>query len=437
MRINLRRPAATPRFVRARIEDAEQRNRVSRWLVVLAIGAAVAAGCGGKETSAPVPTLASLTSVAGDQQVGTAGVALTGMPTVEARDQDGAPMAGVSVRFTVTGDGHLSDTTVVTGGDGRAATTWMLGPDAAAPQTLRAVAGTIATDFTATSAAPQAGQTYFGRNEYIEYIAGDLPIIITAPHGGALVPTEIPDRTGADITTVRDTFTEELARTIGNVFGNQAGGRPHIIIVRLRRTKIDANRELAEATKGNRLAGRAWAEFHSFTEAARQAVIDQHGTGFYIDLHGHGHDIPRLELGYLLTSTTLALPDAALETPAHETQSSIRTMSEGSPASFAEIIRGETSLGALFEAEGFPSVPSASSPGPGAEPYFNGGYNTVRHGSRDGGPVSGVQIETNYEGVRSSQADRERFAAALVTVLTEFMAQHASPAPVAAGSAGR
>src|SRR5688572_27180861 len=243
--------------------DSHPRRRVLPFVVVFTLAAA----CGGKDTSAPEPTLASLASVAGNQQSGTAGVALPANPTVEARDQHGASMSNVSVRFIVAGGGALSDTIVITGEDGRASTAWLLGPDADAPQSLRAVAGTIAADFSASASEPAAGQTYLGRNGYIEYIAGDLPIIITAPHGGTLTPAEIPDRTGTDITTVRDTNTEELARTIGTVFMSEVGGRPHIIIVRLRRTKLDANRHVEEATKGNRLAGRAWIEFHSFVEA--------------------------------------------------------------------------------------------------------------------------------------------------------------------------
>jgi hypothetical protein len=406
-------------------------SRPDRRLLTLLIVSALVAGCGGKDASAPVRSVASLARISGDQQAGTAGAALLADPTIEARDESGAPIGGVSVRFTVTaGGGALSDTNVVTGADGRASSAWLLGTDAATTQSLRAAAGIIAADFTATATAPIAGQIYFGRNGYIEYIAGDLPIVITAPHGGTLIPSEIPDRTGRDITTVRDSDTEELARTIGNVFANQAGGRPHIIIVRLRRTKIDANRALLEATVGNRLAGRAWIEFHSFIEAAKATVIDQHGTGFYIDLHGHGHPIPRLELGYLLTSGILALPDATIDAASHEDESAIRTLSRTSPASFAEILRGPTSLGALFEAEGFPSVPSVSTPGPGAAEYFEGGYNTDRHGSRHGGPISGVQIETNFAGVRDSQTSRELFAAALVRVMAQYMAAHApSPAP--------
>ena len=33
-----------------------------------------------------------------------------------------------------------------------------------------------------------AGEKYFGRKEYTEYIAGNLPLIISVPHGGHLKP---------------------------------------------------------------------------------------------------------------------------------------------------------------------------------------------------------------------------------------------------------
>ena len=394
-------------------------------LVALMVAAAALAGCGDDGSSAPTPTVSSIAGVAGDAQTGTAGAVLAVDPVVEVRDASGAPMAGVSVRFVASGGGALSDTMVVTGANGRASSAWILGPDAAAANSLRASAGAVAVDIGAEATVPQPGVTYMGRNGYIEYIAGDLPIIITAPHGGTMQPQEIPDRTGTGITTVRDANTEELARTIGNVFANRVGGRPHIIIVRLQRTKIDANREFVEATQANRLAGRAWAEYHAFVEAAKHAVLAQHGRGFYIDLHGHGHAIQRLELGYLLSSATLGLADATLDAPAYETLTAIRELSQASPASFAEILRGPTSLGALFEAEGFPSVPSPSSPDPGGDPYFTGGYNTERHGSRNGGQISGVQIEANFTGVRDNQANRELFATALVSVLDDYLATHA------------
>ena len=401
-------------------------RRVALDLVAIAAGV-VCVACG-EDASAPLQRLASLAPVGWNVPSAVAG-GTAGSPTVEARDEDGRPMAGVSVRFSVGGGGALADTVLITGTNGRVTTTWLLGPNPALPQSVQAAAGAHTAEFTTVATGPSPCTTYASSGGYIEYIAGDLPIIITAPHGGTLEPSEIPNRTGTAIVTVRDSDTEELARAIGNAFASQGGGRPHLIIVRLRRTKLDANRDLAEAALGNRLAGRAWVEFHSFVEAARQAVIDRHGTGFYIDLHGHGHAIPRLELGYLLVGGALALSDAELNAGSAEDESSIRTLSEASPASFAGILRGPNSLGALFEAAGVPAVPSTSTPGPGNAEYFNGGYNTFRYGSRSGGPVSGVQIETHGE-VRDTPASRERFAAALVTVMNQYLAAHRGPVTV-------
>ena len=390
---------------------------------------AFAASCGGSEPAGPAPGAAVIAKVAGDGQPGVAGDALPVDPLVEVRDGVGRVMPGVTVRFAIAGGGATSDTLVTTGIDGRASVAWLLGPVASATNSLRASVGLLDATFAATATSPVAGTPYFGRNDYVEYIAGDLPLIISAPHGGLETPAELPNRTGTGITTVRDGNTEELARTIGNVFVARTGGRPHLIIMRLRRTKIDANREVVEAAQGHPLTERAWVEYHSFIEAAKQAVIARHGTGLYIDLHGHGHEIPRLELGYLIGRTTLALSDSALDTPTHERRSSIRTLSEASPASFPDLLRGSRSLGALFEAEGFPAVPSPTNPDAGTAAYFDGGYNTARHGSRDGGAISGVQLEAHYPGLRDTQANRERFAIALVRVWERFWAGAEAPSP--------
>src|SRR4051812_22749819 len=58
------------------------------------------------------------------------------------------------------------------------------------------------------------GQSYFGRNKYIEYIAGDLPVILSAPHGGRERPEELPDRESG--TFAFDTNTQELAHAVAD-----------------------------------------------------------------------------------------------------------------------------------------------------------------------------------------------------------------------------
>jgi hypothetical protein len=267
------------------------------------------------------------------------------------------------------------------------------------------------------------GTSYFGRANYIEYIAGELPIIITAPHGGSLRPHEIPDRTYG--TTVTDLNTVELARAIDSAFVRRTGKHVHVVMVHVHRVKLDANRDISEGAQGDAEATVAWQDFHRFVRDAKNAVNATHDGGFYIDLHGHGHDIQRLELGYLLDAEALRLPDASLDAdPEHEIESSIRTLSVRSPLSFAQLLRGPASLGALFEREGFPAVPSDSTPHPGPDSYFSGGYNSSLHGCRTGGTICGVQLEANRIGVRDTEESRRRFAEAVVEVAREFVAVH-------------
>jgi hypothetical protein len=72
-------------------------------------------------------------------------------------------------------------------------------------------------------------QIIFGTNNYIEYRQGNLPIIISVPHGGNLTPSSIPNRTCNSAVTVTDANTIELARQIDSAFVNATGCHPYLI----------------------------------------------------------------------------------------------------------------------------------------------------------------------------------------------------------------
>jgi hypothetical protein len=266
----------------------------------------------------------------------------------------------------------------------------------------------------------RAGETYFGRKEYVEYLAGELPVVIAAPHGGREKPAEIPDRESG--TFAFDTNTQELARTIVEVFVKRTGGRPHVVICRVHRRKVDCNREVVEAAGGNELAGRVWTEFQGFLTAARESVVAQHRRGFFIDLHGHGHKEQRLELGYLHRRELFARTDAEISRPEVIAAGSLRSFALNAKIPYAALLRGPLSLGALLEKEGFPSTPSPAKPLP-SDPYFSGGHNVQQH-ARYAASFSGLQIETNYKGVRDTPESREKFAHALVNALTTYLDAH-------------
>jgi len=390
---------------------------IERRVLTLAVAAGlVACGSPGSEPSLPG---ASVEPVLGTGQSAVASTALPINPTVQVVDSTGRPVEGVTVSFTVTeGNGWVVSDRGITDAAGRASTTWYLGPVAGEMQSLEAVVGSLRARFDAIAQQPVVGIPIYGNGQYIEWIPGDLPIVVSAPHGGTIRPTEIPDRT-VGITT-RDENTEELARDIVDAFIARYGHRPHLIICRLSRRKLDANRGIDEAAAGNPGAERAWREFHGFIEASVAEVRRSPGLGFYVDLHGHGHAIQRLELGYLLDESVLALNDMQL-TVATAGASSLWPLSVFSGTPFPALLRGSSSLGAYLEAAGYPSVPSPTNPSPGTAPYFEGGYNTMRHGTSRDNRFAGVQIESHFDGVRDSPSSRTAFATALVAALELFV----------------
>lgn len=270
-------------------------------------------------------------------------------------------------------------------------------------------------------------QVNFGVNNYTEYHQGTLPIVISVPHGGSLIPSSIPDRTCNNPTTVTDSYTILLAKQIDSSLFVLTGKHPHLIFCNLKRSKIDCNREIVEGACGNAEAITAWNEFHNFITTAQAAAQTQYPQkGFYIDLHGHGHSIQQLELGYLYNATQLGYSDTDLNTTYNTGLSSIKNLVAANVNGYtnAQMLRGNFAFGTLLANAGFPAVPSLQTPSPGTNPYFDGGYNTANYTCHTAGNVAnGVQIECN-SGVRSSYANRKAFADSLASVLLNYFLIH-------------
>jgi hypothetical protein len=259
---------------------------------------------------------------------------------------------------------------------------------------------------------------------YIEVRTGTLPIILTVPHGGSLKPSNVLARrygvTGMDANTIplSEMIIEELEK--------RHGGRPHAIISRLHRTKLDPNREVKEAAQGDPTAEAAWHRFHDSAQAACASVMKRHGMGLLLDIHGHRHLDQRVELGYLVKADMLKRTDAELNADAALIAStSICDLDKRSPQSFAELLRGPQSLGGLLELRGFRCLPSPSKANPGIlAGYFSGVYDVAAHGSRDGGTVSAIQVECPWNNVRERPEDQRRFAIALADSLGVYFEVH-------------
>lgn len=266
----------------------------------------------------------------------------------------------------------------------------------------------------------------FNPQEYVDFESGNIPLILSVPHGGDLKPSEIITRTCNDAVSVMDEFTIELAQAIMDEFAKN-GQRPYLIVNKMHRSKLDANRNREDAACGDKNAQAVWDLFHGKIENSMDEINTRFQKGLFIDLHGHGNPKQRVELGYLLYEDELAQPDATLNSLALLEVSSIQNLAKDNVAGalHAALLKGENAFGSLLVQTGFAAVPSSMDPAPMAsDNYFSGGYNTANYSSYNGGTIDGIQVECNRNGLRDTKANRQAFAVAFVNASLTYLETH-------------
>ena len=263
---------------------------------------------------------------------------------------------------------------------------------------------------------PIPGKSIFGHRDFIEYIPGDLPIILAAPHGGYLEPEDLPtiDDHG------RDNNTQETTRAVGEWLALLTGRQPHIIINHLHADKLNAARDIDEAAGEHPDARLAWEEFHAFIETAKTDITETWGAGHYVDVHTNGHSEGWNEIGLGVSADILNGSDEGIIERCD--LSTVANLCGPGGAEMLEIIRGETSLGGLLRASGYLSVPSPDIPSPGEGGFFYAGWNTWAHGSRHGGTIDATHLENHWTFMVDDE--REDFSLAIATGLQDFMVVH-------------
>jgi len=198
-----------------------------------------------------------------------------------------------------------------------------------------------------------------------------------------------------------------------------------MVMNRLHRVKFDANRDIEDAADGNALVEEAWRGYHDFIDLSKDEVTSSYDRGLFLDLHGHAHTIQRIELGYLLSREALQMTDDEIN--AFQNESSISTLASNNinRLSLAGLLRGEESFGSLLHNKGLPSVPSLEDPYPlDNEAYFTGGFNTVRHGSKEmNGTIDAIQIEMNQD-IRFDEDNRRILVDSLAQSILDYLALH-------------
>ncbi len=229
---------------------------------------------------------------------------------------------------------------------------------------------------------------------------GDLPIIISAPHGGALdLPGATPRQgdgkeTGpAGFRTTRDTGTEELALLVVKAIDDRMEGAPTCVISRVHRKYVDFNRP-AEIGTEDVEAKKLHDLYHQTLRDTVKEVREKFRYGLLIDIHGQGLSAKTVYRG---TSNGLTVQGL--------------TTRKGQDA-----LTGPKSLTGLLRSSGWHVHPD---PLDGKEQEgYTGGYIVRSYGSHRADGIDCVQLEFGSD-YRSKQ-NRARIAEELAQAVEQY-----------------
>lgn len=150
---------------------------------------------------------------------------------------------------------------------------------------------------------------------------GDLPIVISAPHGGSDRIEGVPDRVGTPASagkpkasgfqTAFDSGTNELAHAVADAIATRLGKRPYLVVSNTTRKQFDANRpeSIGVESEGARPAYRM---YHDTLAKDRAEILKRFGQGLLLDLHGQGSTKDAIYRGTNNGTTVAGLPREAL-----------------------------------------------------------------------------------------------------------------------------
>ena len=82
------------------------------------------------------------------------------------------------------------------------------------------------------------GETYWDSTGFVEYRSGNLPIIISVPHGGNWTPDSIPDRNCSGCSYLMDSYTLAITYGLYEEIHQITGCYPDLVLNRLHRKKV-------------------------------------------------------------------------------------------------------------------------------------------------------------------------------------------------------
>jgi N-formylglutamate amidohydrolase len=202
---------------------------------------------------------------------------------------------------------------------------------------------------------------------------GEIPIIISAPHGGTL---EIPGaalRTKRDtpqFSTAWDTRTDLLAENCGEQIFKLTGKKPYLVIAKFSRKYADANRSEINGTESE-VASEVHREYHKLLQQYSKSVFEQFGKGLLIDIHGQGSEKSTVFRGT-------------------NNRNSVKGFSE-------EMFTGPKSFLGVLEFEGFNLTPKNAATTEKENTNYTGGFITQTYGAKGRTGLMAIQLEFGAE----------------------------------------
>jgi N-formylglutamate amidohydrolase len=208
----------------------------------------------------------------------------------------------------------------------------------------------------------------------ITIMKGELPIVLSAPHGGKEPIPGVPERSNKTVpqfATVRDTGTDLLTLEIAKEVESLFGKKPWMVVAKFSRKYIDANRSKEHGVESD-IALNHYENYHQSLRNAVDEARKQSPRALLLDIHGQGSDRTVIFRGTQNRRTVRGL---------------IETIGEVG-------FTGSNSFLGQLEKSGIALVPKCNEIAEKETAKFNGGYIVSTYGSHRKDGIDAIQLET-------------------------------------------
>lgn len=235
---------------------------------------------------------------------------------------------------------------------------------------------------------------------------GNMPIILTAPHGGITAIPGVAAREqegrGARYVFTVDFGSDQLALGIADELRRLTGKAPYVVVARFDRKYIDANRP-PDVAYDDPKARPYHEHYHGTIRRFVDEVRARYPAGVLLDVHGQTQMRDALMRG----------------------TSNGRTVARLVARAGNDAITGPKGLFGQLESSGFRVFPSNSLPPSGKheDAGLPGGYTTYRYGSANADGIDAIQLEfgADYRTARMVDASARKAARAIAAFYEAYL----------------